>query len=45
MEKIVVGTLHAINIFIKDQASKLWRLAADRAKIWEAKELDKISSQ
>ncbi len=42
MDKIVEGTLHAINIFAKDPATKVWKLLEDKEIAWEIKELDKI---
>ena len=47
MEKIVVGTLHGMNFFVKDTTSTgnhNWRLVVDKANAWEMKELDKIVS-
>ncbi len=44
MEKIVVGTLHAINIFAKEPNSKVWKLVPDKAQAWEIQELEKISA-
>lgn len=47
MEKIVVGTLHGMNFFIKDittAGTHSWRLVVDKANAWEMKELDKIVS-
>jgi hypothetical protein len=47
MEKIVVGTLHGMNFFVKDittAGTHSWRLVVDKANAWEMKELDKIVS-
>ena len=44
MEKIVVGTLHGMNFFVKDTGTHNWRLVTDKANAWEMKELDKIVS-
>ena len=44
MEKIVVGTLHGMNFFVKDPNTNNWRLVAEKANAWEIKELDKIAS-
>jgi len=47
MEKIVVGTLHGMNFFVKDTSTTgthNWRLVVDKANAWEMKELDKIVS-
>jgi hypothetical protein len=45
MEKIVVGTLHGMNFFVKDTSgTNNWKLVVDKANAWEIKELDKIVS-
>ena len=45
MEKIVVGTLHGMNFFTKENGSTKWRLVVEKANAWEMKELGKIASQ
>jgi len=44
MEKIVVGTLHGMNFFTKENGSTKWRLVVEKANAWEIKELGKIAS-